>query len=104
MPWDLSEVDAEGRPLPAGDDDQLVAIGLVLVLIAGIGAMLAAFARQRFFAIFFTAGATLTWAALFAWRAGTARTSGANLFLVPLVLFVIPAASITPMIVGAIAR
>jgi hypothetical protein len=51
----------------------------------------------------FVAGGLAAWAALFAWRAGVSETSGANMFVVPLVMIFIPVVVITPLVLGAVA-
>lgn len=60
------------------------------------------FTRARRFALGVAPVGAFTWVVLFAWRVGTARTVGANLFLVPLVLMVVPAAVIAVVLVAAL--
>jgi hypothetical protein len=100
VPWDLSEVDSAGRALSGGGDDQGGAIGLVAVVVTGAGVVLAAGARTGRAAPWFVGGGLTAWAALFAWRAGTAETAGANLFLAPLVAVVLPVTIGVPLLVG----
>jgi hypothetical protein len=104
VPWDLSEVDASGRPLSTGGDDHFAAIGLVYLLVVALGALLAVRNGRWVAATGFVFGACLTWVALFAWRAGAARTVGANMFILPLAFLVIPAAAVAVFAVTIIAR
>ena len=104
VPWDLSEVDRDGRILADGGDENAWTIGLVLALTLVIAFALALFPQQGTRATLFAFGGCIAWALLFAWRVGTARTSGANLFLVPLVLFVIPTVAIAPAVVRAVGK
>ena len=102
VPWDLSEVDAAGRPRASGGDDHAGSIGLVAVVLTGAGVALATGDRTERAAPWFVAGGLAAWAALFAWRAGTAETSGANLYLLPLVAVVLPVAIVVPLLVRKI--
>jgi hypothetical protein len=102
VPWDLSEVDSAGRPVSDGADDHSGAIALVAVVVTGAGVVLAASRRSGWAAARFLGGGLAAWAVLFAWRAGTAETSGANLFLVPLVAVVLPVTIGAPLLVGRI--
>jgi hypothetical protein len=102
VPWDLSEVDAAGRPLANGGDDHAGSIGLVAVVLTGAGVALATRHRTERAASWFVAGGLAAWAALFAWRAGVAATAGANLFLVPLVAVVVPVAIVVPLLIGKV--
>ena len=103
VPWDLSEVDADGRVLEQGGDDYGGMIALVAALVVAIAIVLLLAPRTRRAAPWFAAGGLAAWAALFAWRAGSAETSGANLFLVPLVMVVIPLAVAVPPVLGYLA-
>ena len=58
--------------------------------------------RAEWAAARFAGGGLAAWAVLFAWRAGTAETSGANLFLAPLVAIVLPVTVGAPLLVGRI--
>lgn len=91
LPWDLSEVEADGRLLEKGGDDYTGMIALVAVVVAAtaVGRLLAPRTRQS--ALWFAVGGLVTWAVLFAWRAGVAETSGANMSMIPLLFAVIPA-------------
>jgi hypothetical protein len=104
VPWDLSEVDSQGRLLEGGGDDHGGAIVLVACVVVMIGGVLLWRSSTRAIAAPFTFGGLAAWAVLFAWRAGTARTYGANMFMAPLIIIVIPAAILVPMAVAAIAR
>jgi hypothetical protein len=97
LPWDLSEVDAQGRLLERGGDDYAGAIAAVASIVLAIALILVLLRRTRLAAPAFVAGGLGAWAALFAWRAGTSETSGANLFMVPLLIVVIPLAVIVPL-------
>jgi hypothetical protein len=102
VPWDLSEVDSSGRPLANGGDDQGGSIGLVAVLLTGAGVLLALSPRTERAAPWFAAGGLTAWAVLFAWRAGAAETVGANMFLAPLVVVVVPVAIGVPLLLGKV--
>ncbi len=104
LPWDLSEVDNFGRATGGGVDDSVPAMVLVVAVVAVAGLTLALAGRRPAIATALTAGGCLAWAALFAWRAGTARTSGANMFLVPLVFLVSPTAVSLPLVVHRMGR
>lgn len=97
LPWDLSEVDAQGRLRERGGDDYAGAIVAVAGIVVAIALILVLLRRTRPTAPLFAAGGLGAWAALFAWRAGTAETSGANLFMVPLLVVVIPLAVTVPL-------
>jgi hypothetical protein len=101
LPWDLSEVDKLGRPLPKGGEDYAAEIALVAVVVAVMGLTLLASSKTRRGAGMFAAGGLWTWAALFGWRAAVSRVTGANLFVVPLIVAVVPAALALPVIIGA---
>jgi hypothetical protein len=94
-------VDKLGRPLPRGGDDYAAEIVLVAVVVAVTGLALLASSKTRKGADTFAAGGLWTWAALFGWRAAVSRVSGANLFVVPLIFAVVPAALAVPVIIGA---
>ena len=104
VPWDLSEVDARGRVEPSGGDGQFGGIAVVYAIVIVSGAALASWKATRAGAAPFVAGAGLTWVVLFAWRAGSARTSGANMFLLPLVLLVVPAAVVGVCVIAVLQR
>lgn len=76
LPWDLSEVDAQGRMLERGGDDYGGAIAAVVSIVVAFALILLLLRRGR---------------------AGTSETSGANMFMVPLVFMVIPVAVIVPI-------
>src|SRR5918995_5405312 len=104
VPWDLSELDKDGSMLERGGDDygpQIAAVAVVVVLV-GLAATLKA-ATRRAAPVFVASGLT-AWAALFAWRAGTAEVSGANMFVVPLVMLMIPAVVLMPLLVRRVGR
>lgn len=44
------------------------------------------------------AGGLVAWTALFTWRAGTAEVSGANIFMVPLVIAFVPIGLVVPVL------
>ena len=98
VPWDLSEVDADGRSLEQGGDDYGGMIALVagVVIAIAIGLLMAQQARRL--AVWFAVGGLVTWATLFAWRAGVSETSGANMFMVPLLFAVIPLTVAVPLV------
>ena len=104
VPWDLSELDANGSMLEGGGDDygwQIAVVGVVVVLI-GLATALKATTRSA--GPVLVASGLTTWSALFAWRAGTAEVSGANTFVVPLVPIMIPAAVLMPLLVRRVGR
>jgi hypothetical protein len=103
VPWDLSEVDRDGRVIAGGGDDNAGAIGLVLLFTVVVAFAMALFGRQGARATSFALGGCLMWAFLIGWRVGTARTSGANMFLVPFVVVVVPTIAIAPALVAAVA-
>lgn len=104
VPWDLSELDASGAMIEGGGDDNAGGIAVVALVLLVIGLALTLVQETSPLATVFTVGGYATWAALFAWRAGSARVSGANLYMVPLVIIVIPAAILAPLIVRSVAR
>jgi hypothetical protein len=87
--------------LPNGGDDYAEEIALVAVVVTVTGLALLTLSKTRKGARPFTAGGLWTWAALFGWRAAVSRVSGANLFILPLVFAVVPAALALPRIIGA---
>jgi uncharacterized membrane protein len=106
VPWDLSEVSQDGRRhLEGGGDDNALQIALVGVVVLAIGLVAMASGRNdaRGSAPAFVAGGLAVWTALFAWRAGVSETSGANVFMVPLVMIFIPVAVLTPLVLRAVA-
>jgi hypothetical protein len=104
VPWDLSELDANGSTLESGGDDsgwQIAVVGIVVVLV-GLATTLKPVARGA--GPVLVASGLTTWSALFAWRAGTAEVSGANMFVVPLVTVMIPAVVLMPVLVRRVGR
>jgi hypothetical protein len=101
VPWDLSEVSGEGRMLDGGDDNA-PQIALVAVAVVAIGLITIGRRATRADAPAFVAGGLAAWTALFAWRAGVSETSGANMFVVPLVMVFIPVAVVTPLVLRAV--
>jgi hypothetical protein len=103
VPWDLSEVSGDGRMLDGGGDDNAPQIALVAVAVVAIGLIAIGRRATRGAAPAFVAGGLAAWAALFAWRAGVSETSGANMFVVPLVMMFIPVALVAPLVLRAVA-
>jgi hypothetical protein len=103
VPWDLSEVTEDGRPIEGGGDDSGLQIGLVGVVVVGLGLVAVARPSTRALAAMFVAGGLGTWTVLFGWRAGVSETVGANMFMVPLVTVCLPATIVTPIVIRAIA-
>ena len=99
VPWHLDEVDELGRSLSSRVDQNAGRIALVIAFGGVLGFALATVTKETKVAMVFTAGASLSWAVLFAWRAAASRTSGANLFIIPLVVAVIPVAAALPLVV-----
>ncbi|MER3462373.1 MAG: hypothetical protein C4342_05125 [Armatimonadota bacterium] len=104
VPWDLSELDSQGRLRPDGGDSSAGSIIAVVALVGGVGLIGALLTRRTRWPVALTCGGTGTWTVLFTWRAGTANTSGANMFMVSLVFLVVPTAVILPLLVYAAAR
>jgi hypothetical protein len=104
VPWDLSEIDPAGRVIEGGGDDHAGWIGLVVASILGTATLWALVPRQGTRAAFFALGGCIAWAILIAWRVGTARTDGANLFLIPFVAVVVPIAGLGPACVAGVGR
>ncbi len=98
VPWDLSEIGADGQLLDQGGDDNGGLIALVAGVVIVIAVCLLMASRTRWSATWFAAGGLATWATLFAWRAGGSETSGANMFMIPLLLAVIPVAVAVPLV------
>ena len=98
LPWDLSEVDADGRLLEKGADDYggMIALVAVVVVAVAVGLLLAPRTRQS--ALWLAVGGLGTWAVLFTWRAGVSETSGANMFMIPLLFAVIPVTVAVPFV------
>jgi len=103
VPWDLSEFDASGRMIESGGDDNAGRIAVVAAVLLAAGVGLAFVDRARRQAPAATFGGFAAWAVLFAWRAGSARVSGANFFIIPLVVVVIPTAVIVPLLIRWVA-
>jgi hypothetical protein len=104
VPWDLAELDENGSTLKRGGDDyapQIAAVAVIVVLV-GLATTLRATTRRAGPAL--VASGLAAWSALFAWRAGTAKVSGANMFVVPLVMFMIPAVVLMPLLVRRVGR
>jgi hypothetical protein len=104
VPWDLSEVDEDRRMLERGGDDfgpMIVSVAVIVVLV-GLATTLRD--RTRSAGPVLVASGLASWCALFAWRAGTAETSGANMFVVPLVVLMLPAAVLIPLLVRRVGR
>lgn len=98
VPWDLSEVDADGRLLQKGADDYGGMIALVAGVVIALSTGLLFAPRTRQSALGFAVGGLVTWAVLFAWRAGVSETSGANMFMIPLIFAVIPVTVVVPSV------
>lgn len=103
VPWDLSEVDASGRATETGGDDAAIFIAAVLVIIFLAG-IFPAIRGARVPATSVTVGGTTTWALVFAWRASTARVTGAKLWVVAFVAIVVPAAVAVSVVVFVVGR
>ncbi|MGH9152633.1 MAG: hypothetical protein ACRD03_09595 [Acidimicrobiales bacterium] len=104
VPWDLSEIDATGAVIEGGGDDNAGAIALIAVVVLAIALALLLARPTRGHPARFTLGGYVTWAALFGWRAGSARFSGANLYIVPLVVIVIPVAVAVPLLIRSLSK
>lgn len=105
VPWDLSEIDANGQLIPSGGADANAGrIAFAACVVVLVGFVLAAIPAARSSAVAATRAGMTVWAALFTWRALAARTEGASLFLVPLVFVVAPAVLIGPLIVRRVVR
>lgn len=102
VPWDLSEVSKDGRTIRGGGDDSAPQIALVGGAVVAIGLIAVGQRAIRGQVPAFVAGGLAAWTALFAWRAGVAETSGANMFMVPLVVMFIPVAVVTPLVLRAV--
>ena len=76
VPWDLSEVTADGRPIEGGGDDSGLQIALVGVIVVAFGVVALARISTRAFAATYVAGGLATWTVLFGWRAGVSETDG----------------------------
>lgn len=98
VPWDLSEVDPDGRMLEKGGDDYggMIAVVAGVVIAIAVGLLFAP--RTRRSAPWFAVGGLVTWAVLFTWRAGGSETSGANMFMIPLIFAVIPVTTTVPFV------
>lgn len=101
VPWDLSEIDADGRMLDRGGDDHAGMIALVAGVVIAIGIGLVVSPRTRPSATWFVLGGLVMWTVLFAWRSAVSEVSGANMFMLPLVFAVIPLTIIAPMALRA---
>jgi hypothetical protein len=104
VPWDLSELDENGSMLERGGDDYGPQIAAVAVIVVFVGLATALKATTRSIGPVLVASGLTAWSALFAWRAGTAQVSGANMFVVPLILFMIPAVVLMPLLVRCVGR
>lgn len=102
VPWDLSEVTADGRPIEGGGDDSGSQIALVGVIVLALGLAAVTRTSTRRKAAAFVAGGLGAWTVLFAWRAGASETAGANMFMAPLVVLFVPVTIVTPLVVRAI--
>ena len=92
--WDLSE------DIPGGGDDlfpRIVAV-LGMLVVAGVAAVVVS---PRLGQIAANAS-FVTWALLFAWRASVARVSGANLWLLPFLFLVLPAAGLAANLIDRV--
>lgn len=103
VPWDLSEIDAEGRAIRGGGDDSWPLIAAVLAMILLSGALVG-YIRSGPIAVNFTFAAAAVWVGLFAWRSSAARVAGANLWPVSFVMFILPGAALVVWVVAQIAR
>lgn len=90
VPWDLSELDADGHMLEQGGDDYAPMIVLVAAAVIALAVGLLVSPRTRRSAAWFATGGLVAWAVLFAWRTAVSETSGANMFMIPLLFAVIP--------------
>lgn len=98
VPWDLSEVAADGRLREQGGDDHGVMIALVAGVVVAVAVSLLLAPRLRHAAVPLATGGLVTWAGLFTWRAGVSETAGANMFLVPVLFAVIPLTVAVPFV------
>lgn len=83
--------------LEKGGDDYAPMMALVAgaVIAIAIGLLFAPLTRRS--ATGFAAGGLVTWTVLFAWRAAVSRVSGANMFMIPLIVIVAPLAVGVPL-------
>ncbi len=103
LPWDLSEINARGEVTGTGGDDLFGQVALVGLLVAAVGLGVSLSGRYEV-ATWMTVGGLASWALLFAWRASVARTAGANLWLLPFIVVVLPAAIAMPLIVWRVGK
>jgi hypothetical protein len=103
VPWDLSEVDLQGRDIDGGADENWERIAGVLAVIVLVGVLLA-LVRPWSGVVPLTVAGAASWAGLFAWRASVSRVSGANLWRVSFVMMVVPAALATVILVSRLVR
>jgi hypothetical protein len=102
VPWDLSEIDALGRPSPGSADANAPAIAAVIGIVLVVGVLLAILLPKGSWG--FAVGGSIAWAALFAWRAAVGRAVGVNLWPVSFVMFILPAVAFVVLLVRAVAR
>ena len=97
VPWDFFEGSSGG-----GGDDTGRGLGLssAWVTVVAVSVVLAG----RFDATWLGTAAAVTWASLFAWRAAVSESSGANMWPVAFVLFVLPAAAVANLVVQGAAQ
>ena len=93
VPWNLSEEDPTGRLRPEGQDSYYAPRIAAVVVIAAIAGGLAA-VRDKQWSRLFLGGSFGGVIALFAWRAGSGTSAGANLWLMSLITVVIPGTAI----------
>jgi len=103
VPWDLSEITEDGSPIEGGGDDSGLQIAIVGLIVVALGCLAVARPSTRSLAASFVAGGLGAWTVLFGWRAGVSETDGANMFMVPLLMLLVPVTIVIPVVVRAIA-
>lgn len=93
VPWDLSEQGPAGQLRPEGRDSYFGPRIATVVVLAAFAGGVAAFWDSRAGRLFL-GGSSAAVLMLFAWRAGSATSAGANLWLAGLLTVVIPGTAV----------
>jgi hypothetical protein len=104
VPSNLSEIDELGHKTGAGLEGSVLQIAVVALLVTCAGLAGVWVDRSTFAAAWFVTGGLGAWCCVLAWAGLTARTSGANLFVVPLTLVVLPVTALVPCGVALLER
>lgn len=100
LPWNLSETGANGQEGTGGLDRHWLAVVCVLGVVCLAGLAVGRWHCQT--GTLVAAAGSSAWVVLFGWRSASTEASGANLWFVPFVVFVVPGAAAAGLLVHSL--